>query len=67
MSLPICTKSTNQEGLILLAIQAIKSGQSTSRRAVAELYSIPEPTLYWHIRRIALQYNSISNSQKLTL
>ncbi|KFY93033.1 hypothetical protein V500_03941, partial [Pseudogymnoascus sp. VKM F-4518 (FW-2643)] len=59
MLLPTQAQSSNQEGRILLAINAIKQGQFQSVRAAAALYNIPRTTLRNWIHRMASQRDSI--------
>ncbi|KFY68776.1 hypothetical protein V496_00801 [Pseudogymnoascus sp. VKM F-4515 (FW-2607)] len=67
MPLPTQAQSSNQEGRILLAINAIKQGQFQSVRAATALYDIPRTTLRNRIYRMASRRDSIPNLQKLTL
>jgi hypothetical protein len=66
MSLPNQTVPSNQEGCILLAIQAIKLYYIKSIRAAAISYDIPPSTLCSRINRVASRRDSPPNSQKLT-
>ena len=66
MPQPIRAKSSNQEGRILLAIQAIKERQIESTRAAAVLYDIPESTLCNRINGMTSRCDSTPNSCKLT-
>ena len=45
MATPTQAKSPNQEGRILLAIQALKEHQFKSVQAAALLYNVPHSTL----------------------
>ena len=58
--------SLNQEGRILLAMQALKQGQSKSIQAAAISYNIPRSILRHRINRMLSRRDSIPNSQKLT-
>ncbi|KFY90459.1 hypothetical protein V500_05177 [Pseudogymnoascus sp. VKM F-4518 (FW-2643)] len=64
---PTQAQSSNQEGRILLAINAIKQGQFQSVRAAAASYDIPRTTLRDRIHGMASRRDSIPNLQKLTL
>ena len=64
--LPNQTILSNQEGCILLAIQAIKLYYIKSIRAAAILYNVPPSTLCSRINRVASRYDSLPNSRKLT-
>ena len=57
---------SNQEGRILLAIQALKLAQFQSVQAAAKAYDIPRSTLRDRIDGMASRRNSTPNSQKLT-
>lgn len=59
-------KSSNQEGRILLAIQAIKQGQIQSIRVAAATYDVSRLTLYHRIYGMALRRDSTSNSCKFS-
>jgi hypothetical protein len=59
-------KSSNQEGRILLAIQAIKQGQFKSDRAAAVSYDIPKTSLRNRINGMTSRRDSTPNSRKLT-
>jgi len=58
--------SLNQEGRILLAMQALKQGQSKSIQVAAISYDVPRSTLRHRINRMLSRRDSIPNSQKLT-
>ena len=66
MPQPTQAQSSNQEGRILLAINAIKQGQFQSVRAAAASYDIPRTTLRDRIHGMASRRDSIPNLQKLT-
>jgi hypothetical protein len=66
MSLPNQTVPSNQEGRILLAIQAIKLYHFKSIQAAAISYNVPPSTLCSRINRVASQRDSLPNSRKLT-
>lgn len=67
---PIRTQSsqnrTEQEGRILLAIQAIKKQEIISIREAACLFTIPEATLRRRLRGITSRAKTRANSHKLT-
>ncbi len=56
----------NQEGRILLAVQAIKLGQFKSIRAAATSYDISRSTLQDRINGMTSRRDSTPNSRKLT-
>ena len=66
MSPPNQALPSNQEGRILLAIQALKLHHLTSVRIAAITYDIPRTTLRDRINGKAFQHDSISNTQRLT-
>jgi Tc5 transposase DNA-binding domain/helix-turn-helix, Psq domain len=66
MSLPNQVLPSNQEGRILLAIQAVKLRQFQSVRAAAISYDVPRTTLRDRINGIASRRDSLPNSRKLT-
>jgi hypothetical protein len=66
MPRPIRAKSSNQEGRILLAIQAIKQGKIEGTRPAAVSYDIPESTLRDRINGMTSRRDSVPNSRKLT-
>jgi hypothetical protein len=57
---------SNQEGRILLAIEAFQLGHIKSIRAAVVSYDITYATLYNRINGIPSRRNSTPNSQKLT-
>jgi hypothetical protein len=63
---PTQAYSSNQEGRILLAIQAIKLYQFRSVRAAAIAYDIPPQTLRDRINGKAPRRDTPSNTQRLT-
>ena len=67
MAPPKQAKSSNQEGRILLAKQAIKEGQIQSIRAAAEEFDVDETTLRYRIHGRPSQGDCTPNSRKLTL
>jgi hypothetical protein len=66
MPLPNQALPSNQEGCILLAIQAIKQGQFQSIRAATILYNVLYSTVYHRINGIASRRDTTPNSRKLT-
>ncbi|KAJ5273575.1 hypothetical protein N7478_008700 [Penicillium angulare] len=58
--------SIEQEGRILLAIQAIKNQEINAVREAARRFNISEPTLRRRLRGIQNRANSRANSHKLT-
>ena len=66
MPQPTQAKSSNQEGRILLAIQAIKQGQVKSNRAAVVLYDVSKSTLCNRANGITSRHDSTLNSCKLT-
>ena len=66
MPQPIQAESSNQEGRILLAIQAIEEGKIKSARAAAVSYDIPFETLRQRICGRTSRRDSTPNSCKLT-
>lgn len=67
MSLQNQAIPSNQEGRILLAIQALKLHQFKSVRAAAITYDVPIQTLRDRINGIAPRRDTPSNAQRLTL
>jgi hypothetical protein len=67
MTPPKQAKSSNQEGRILLAKQAVKQRQIQSIRVAAEVYDVAERTLGYRIHGRPLRGDYIPNSRKLTL
>jgi hypothetical protein len=59
-------KLTEQEGRILLAIQAIKKQEKLSIREAARIYDIPHTTLYARLRGRQNRVELRANSFKLT-
>jgi hypothetical protein len=57
---------SNQEGRILLAIQAIKQGQFQSIRAATISYDVPYSTVCHRINGMASRRDTTPNSRKLT-
>jgi hypothetical protein len=57
---------SNQEGRILLAIQAIKLGQFQSARVAAVSYDVSYITLHRRIYGMASRRDTTPNSRKLT-
>ena len=66
MPQPNSTKSTPNEGRILLAISAIERDQFPSVRRAAAAYNVPESTLRDRRARKTLRRDSEANSKKLT-
>ena len=66
MPQPTQAQSSNQEGRILLAIQALKEHQFKSVRAAALSFDVLRRTLSNRMNGITSQCNSTSNLQKLT-
>jgi hypothetical protein len=66
MPRPTQAQSSNQEGRILLAIQAIKQGNCQTVQAAAVSYDVPRTTLRDRIRGITSRRDSTPNSRKLT-
>jgi len=58
--------STNPEGRILLAIQAIKRGQIQSIRVAAESYDVPWETLRDRLNGKPARRDCTPNNRKLT-
>ena len=59
-------KATEQEGRILIALQAYKKGQIKSLRAAAQLYDIPKSTLQDRATGMASRVEKRWYSYKLT-
>jgi hypothetical protein len=59
-------KSSNKEGRISFAKQAIKQGQGQSLRAAAESYDVPLMTFYDRIHGKPARSDCTPNSRKLT-
>jgi hypothetical protein len=66
MSPPNQALPSNQEGRILLAIQALKLRQFQSVRAAAVAYDIPVQTFRDRINGITPRYDTPSNARRLT-
>ncbi|KFY68126.1 hypothetical protein V496_01281 [Pseudogymnoascus sp. VKM F-4515 (FW-2607)] len=66
MPQPTQAQSSNQEGRILLAIQAIKLRQIKSVRAAAISYNVPSLTLFDRIHGMTSRRDSTPNLRKLT-
>lgn len=60
------SKLAEQEGRILLAIQAIEKQQSLSIRRAADIYKIPRTTLQDRLNGRQNRVNLRANSTKLT-
>jgi transcriptional antiterminator len=58
--------STEREGKILLAIQALKNKEISSIRQVARRFNVPRSTLTTRLEGIQTRANSRANSHKLT-
>ena len=59
-------KSTEQEGRILLAIQALKNKEIPSIREAARRFNVPDTTLRRRLSGIESRANSRANLYKLT-
>ncbi len=59
-------KAIEQEGRILLALQAYKKGQIKSLRAAAQLYDVPKSTLYTRAAGTLSRVDKRSSLYKLT-
>ncbi|KAJ5731126.1 uncharacterized protein N7483_005634 [Penicillium malachiteum] len=59
-------KNVEQEGKVLLALQAIQKGQIKSLRAAARLFSVPESTLRSRAHGIQSRVDTRPNGHKLT-
>ncbi|KFY99697.1 hypothetical protein V498_00575 [Pseudogymnoascus sp. VKM F-4517 (FW-2822)] len=66
MPQPTQAQSSNQEGRILLAIQAIKLRQIKSVRAAAISYDVPSSTLFDRIKGMPSRRDCTPNSRKMT-
>ena len=66
MALSKRAKSSNKEGRIQFAKQAVKLGQFTSIRAAAASSDVADTTLGYRIRGRRSRDECISNSRKLT-
>ncbi|KFZ24980.1 hypothetical protein V502_00540, partial [Pseudogymnoascus sp. VKM F-4520 (FW-2644)] len=62
MPQPTQAKSSNQEGRILLAMQAIKQGTCQTVQAAAVLYDVPRTTLRDRIHGITSRRDCTPNS-----
>ncbi|CDM38463.1 Probable transposable element [Penicillium roqueforti FM164] len=60
------TKSVEQEGRILLAIQALKNQEFTSISLAARTFNVPRSTLRHRLNGIQYRATSRVNSTKLT-
>ena len=58
--------SAEQEGRILLAIQAIENQEISSVCKAVSIYKVPETTLHKHCHSITSHTNSHTNSHKVT-
>ena len=63
---PIQAKPSDQEGRLLLAIQAIQLGQCKSVRKAAASYDVPWERIHDRINGIPSRQDSLPNSRKLT-
>jgi AraC-like DNA-binding protein len=61
-----CRKSIEQEGRILLAIQAIQNKEIASLREAARRFNVPEPTLRRRLRGTTNRAESRASGHKLT-
>lgn len=66
MSPPIACENVQNEGRILLAIQAIQKNQIKSVRAAAAVYNIPRSTLQARMNGTRARRDTTPNSRKLT-
>jgi hypothetical protein len=66
MPQPTQAQSSNQEGRILLAIDAIKNGHLKSIRQAAASYDVPRATIQRRIHGMTPRRDSTPNLQKLT-
>ena len=66
MPRPTQAQSSNREGRILSAIQALKQHQFNSVRAAAMSYDVSPRTLASRMNGISSRRDSTPNSQKLT-
>jgi uncharacterized protein (DUF2267 family) len=60
-------QASNQEGKILLAIQAYKRGQISSIKKASALYSVPFTTLYDRLNGSITRENAQLQNRKLFL
>jgi hypothetical protein len=60
-------QASNQEGKILLAIQAYKRGQISSIKKVSALYSVPFTTLHDRLNGSTTRENAQLQNRKLSL
>ena len=60
-------KSIEQEGRILLAIQAIRKQEIPSIREAARRFTVPESTLRTRLHGTTYRANTRANSYKLTI
>jgi DDE superfamily endonuclease/Tc5 transposase DNA-binding domain len=67
MPLPKQAESSNREGRLLLAKEAIEQGQIQSIRAAADAYDVAPSTLSSNIRGVPLRSDCIPNCRKLSL
>lgn len=63
---PHQAQPSDQEGRILLAIQAFKSGQFRSMRACVKAYDVPYTSFYNRLHELPLRRDTPSNTQRLT-
>jgi hypothetical protein len=66
MSPPTTTQSSQTEGRIALAIEALKQGHSTSVRGAAKAYDVPESTLRYRVHKHPARHDSRPTNCKLT-
>jgi hypothetical protein len=59
-------EASNQEGKIVLAIQAYKKGQISSLRKASALYAIPKSTLHDQSKGRTTRENAQSTNRKLS-
>ena len=63
---PTATESIEQEGRIVLAMDALQKGSFTSARAAAKAYDVSRSTLQYRINGHPMQRNRRSPNCKLT-
>src|SRR4051812_22073089 len=63
---PNTTKSSQIEGRIAFAIDALKQGQFTSIRGAAKAYDVPRSSLQSRVHKTPARYDSRPTNRKLT-
>jgi hypothetical protein len=66
MPQPTQAKSSNKDGRMLLAIDALKQGRIQSIREAAECYNVSRTTLSYQLNGRTPRSDCIPNSRKLT-